>query len=80
MKEMIANDFKNFVNNIEEEIPNSNTKFRQLVSVKKPNSGIPAVLKRGDLVATNHKEICNLFAEYFESVFVKSNKTKNNNS
>lgn len=73
---MIPNDYRNFVDNIQEKIPNNNNKkFSKLVSIKKRNSVVPGVLNGG-----NHVEkICNLIANFFESVFVNSNKTINFN-
>lgn len=72
---MIANDFKNVSDNIEEEISRNNKIFWKLLSVKKRKNGIPTVIRHDDRVA-NIKKACNLFAKHFKSVFIKLGKIK----
>lgn len=47
--------------------------------MKKLNIAIPTVIRDDDQVATNHKDMCNFFAEYFKMVFINSDITGNLN-
>ena len=71
-KRLISTDLANYVNYIETEIPNNSKKFWQFLSVNRKNAGIPSKIEYNNLKSSDHLEICNMFAEYFESMFVEA--------
>lgn len=68
-KKLIQDDYRNYVNYIEEEIPNDCKKFWHFVSAKRRHSNIPSEMMYENTSTSGNQSICNLFAEYFQSVY-----------
>ena len=68
-KRLIKEDYKNYINYIEAEIPNNYKKFWQFVSVNRKSSNYPSDMFFENNSVSDNQSICNSFAKYFQSVF-----------
>lgn len=69
-KRCISTDYQSYISNIENEIPNNSKKFWQFLSSKKSNGGTPREMKLDNRVARDGAEICKLFSDFFQGVYV----------
>lgn len=70
-KQMLA-DYKNYVHDIELEIKSNPKKFFKFINSKKKSgnvNNIPLQMSYINSTATNLNEICDLFADFFQSVY-----------
>lgn len=66
----IDKDYKHFLNKTQENIKSNPKFFWRYINDKKSNkSGLPREMKLGDTQASNKRDICNLFADFFKSVY-----------
>ena len=77
-KHLIRRDYRNYIENVEQEITTNSKKFWNFISSKrKNNSYIPHSVKFNNDRANGGLEMANLFANYFSGVLVPSQCTSN---
>ena len=64
-------DWRNYITKTELSIPNNINNFWTYTNKFKKNTSIPPTMSLNDLTANTPKETCNLFAQYFSSVYSK---------
>lgn len=63
--------YKTYVSNVEKDLTSDPRNFWKFVNVKRKTTGYPASMFLNDYVASDTQEICNLFADFFQSVYKK---------
>lgn len=71
-KFLIEKDYRNYLNRIESSINSDPKEFWQFVKSKKGSSSVINAIKNGGTMVTNGEEICQIFSNYFSSVFTQS--------
>lgn len=74
----IQNDYQKFVSFSQNSIPENITAFWSFVKSKKNNVSLPSAVSYNGAKSTNLQEMCNLFANYFESVYKSQNSSTQN--
>ena len=72
-KEAISECKKTYLNNVESNIHNDVRAFWSYVNSKKTNDVIPKIMCLENVKAEKLPDICNLFADFFESIYAKPN-------
>lgn len=76
-KRMIKSDYLNFINNTESEILRNSKQFWKFIASKKRgHDAIPHSIKYNNKTANGGKEVSDLFAEFFSSVYIKDHSTR----
>jgi len=74
-KSLINEDHAKFINNIESKISSDPKHIWSYLKSKTKNSVYPSEMQYNNQTASTSVDICNLFAEYFKSVYVDSQAT-----
>lgn len=77
-KDLIHDDYKLYIDSVQEQIRACPKKFWNYVSNCKSDTGIPCRMKYGDIMAEGGEDICDLFASYFRSVYEPLNQVGHN--
>lgn len=75
-KYLIAEDYARFIDSVESSIKQDPKYFWRYVRSKKNSPCIPDFIKTSTTIVTNQQNICNLFCQYFGSVFEPSLEKK----
>lgn len=59
----------NYLADIKVQIKENPIMFWKLIKSKKENSDSPKLMKRGDFVSHDEQEICDMFGDFFQSVY-----------
>ena len=78
LKNLSHTNYTSYFKGIENEILNSSKRFWSYVKFKKAASSVPNQLTYQNKTANNGEDICNLFSEYFASVFVPNTSLPEN--
>lgn len=74
-------EYESYLDNIENNIKNNPKKFFEFANYKKKTTGLPTSMTYNDESGDTPKKICELFANFFESVYENnSNQANTNNS
>lgn len=64
---------KKFVKSVEANLKRNSKCFWKFINSKRKSNGLPKCMKYSGKTSDNLKDICNLFAEYFKSVYCSEN-------
>lgn len=78
-KKMIDQCYKNYVASIEETLPGNLKSFWKFVNNRKGYASIPNVMQFNNSTSSTGQGVCELFSNYFASMF-ESDNTRNNSS
>ena len=72
-KDLIKTDFKNYISSLESKLATSPKQFWKYASIKRQfSSEIPTEMCLEQEISRGGQEVCDLFAQYFSSVFVNA--------
>ena len=72
-KHLMQRDYREYLKNVESEISVNSKNFWKFIKNKhKSSTNIPEKMTYENLTANNGDEVCNLFSDYFKSVYVPS--------
>ena len=63
--------YKQYISNMESIIKYNSSAFWNFIHCKRDNNSIPKRMFYGDLSSNNIQESCELFADYFQTTFIK---------
>lgn len=68
-------DYKNYISSCEQNIQTQPKNFWKFISNSRKDSGIPASVTYGDMSASNGEEVCQLFSNFFKTVYEPLSQT-----
>lgn len=74
-QKLIDTDYASFTSSVESSLNNNIKHFWKYVNSRKSSSSLPQTMKYGDLVSSDRKSICELFSNYFSSVFEQTSSS-----